>query len=280
MNSLQSAGILPFYKEIKKYYGEGVIFITGDNGDKIPYTIDRPLKKFSNLNDLTNYTIKDKSILPIESISKFLNLHKEEIIEDVFNMFKSFPETDLTQKYIHFRINEKPFKYAFQGEDRHRNYFWSISPFWSFPFQDYLMNCPDEIKIRHRTFRAWIESYSQGAAEIDYPYFKSPITSFRGRFSIWMAYYLYPLFSNEIKAKIKDALIPGNPVIETDSNITGCLEKQLKIEEIFSVVDTEKLTELMKSRRNALFNLLTVISAIEFYNRGNSTLSDFIDETF
>ena len=44
MVSLTTTPILPFYRGIIKAFGENVHYISGDNGDKVIFTYDKPIK--------------------------------------------------------------------------------------------------------------------------------------------------------------------------------------------------------------------------------------------
>src|SRR5690554_2619065 len=181
MNSLFTARILSFYRKIKKEFGENINFITGDNGDKIIYTYDKRIRKLKDLDDLAEYLVNEHSIFNIDTIAKITGVSQSEMLNELKILLNTFPETNLKDKYVHFRAVERPHKFAFQGEDRHRHYFWSISPFWSFPFYNYIMNIPEEVKKRHKLFAAFIGSYSKQAVDLPYSNFKSSVTSFKGK---------------------------------------------------------------------------------------------------
>jgi hypothetical protein len=193
----------------------------------------------------------------------------------------SFPETDLKQKYIHFRINEKPFKFAYQGEDRHRNYFWNVSPFWSIQFFDYLMNCSDESKIRHKTFQALIQSFSKEVMDLEYTNFKSSITSLKGKVFLLFVYYVYPRIPLKIKKLMKPAWFEGDPKLSEDSAMLRCINQILNssklVKQYFNIDDSNQIKGL---RKIAIYNFFTIISAVEELGENKSTISHYFDEEF
>ena len=281
MNSLYMAGIIPFYKEIQKSFGNNINFFTGDNGDKLIFTIDRPITNFKNVDELVEYIISEHAIIPIDEVVALTKTKKTELFNDLKELVLSFPENDLKQKYIHFRIHEKPFKYAYQGEDRHRNYFWSVSPFWSIQFFNYIMNCSDESKIRHKTFRRLLQSYSPEVTDLNYTNIKSSITSFKGKFSLFVIYYIYPRIPVLIKRKLKSTFFEGNPSTSEDSTIFKCIKDIVNnskmIKEYFKV---ENSSDLRRYRKKAIYNILTMLSIIEELGEGKSTLSKYLNEEF
>jgi asparagine synthase (glutamine-hydrolysing) len=281
MNSLFMAGIIPFYKEIKKSFGNNINFFTGDNGDKLIFTIDRPISNFKNVDELVTYIISEHAIIPLDEVVALTKTNKTELYNDLKELVLSFPESDLKQKYIHFRINEKPFKYAYQGEDRHRNYFWSVSPFWSIEFFNYIMNCSDESKIRHKTFRRLLQSYSPDATDLVYTNIKSSITSVKGKLFLFLVYHIYPRIPVQIKKKLKTMFFEGNPVLVEDSVIFKCINDLLNNSESFKkYFEIKNINDLQRYRKLAIYNIFTMLSVIEEVEEGKSTLKKYSNEVF
>lgn len=281
MNSLFTVGILPFYKNIRKKFGNNIHYFTGDNGDKLIFTIDRPIPNFADIDELAKYIITEHAIIPMAQITGFTNIKMGDVHKDLKALLLSFPETDLKQKYIHFRINEKPFKFAYQGEDRHRNYFWNVSPFWSIQFFDYLMNCSDESKIRHKTFQALIQSFSKEVMDLEYTNFKSSITSLKGKVFLLFVYYVYPRIPLKIKKLMKPAWFEGDPKLSEDSAMLRCINQILNssklVKKYFNIDDSNQIKGL---RKIAIYNFLTIISAVEELGENKSTISHYFDEEF
>ncbi len=51
MNSLSTATMLGFYNSIKEKFGSNINYITGDNGDKLIFTLNQPLKKLESVDE-------------------------------------------------------------------------------------------------------------------------------------------------------------------------------------------------------------------------------------
>ena len=191
MNSLFTSQLISFYKKIFNSFGSDINFITGDNGDRLIYSLNKPIKKIESLDKLVDYIVKEHSIIDIKTVSNISGILKDDIYNEIKNVLINFPEKEYQQKYVHLRTIEKPHKYAFQGEDRHRHYFWTLSPFWSFPFYNYLMNCTDKSKRKFILFAKLIEFYSKEAINIPYANFNASVNSFKGRlFSLYDLQYL------------------------------------------------------------------------------------------
>ena len=281
MNSLFMAGIIPFYKKIQNSFGNNINYFTGDNGDKLIFSIDRPVTNFKNIDDLVKYIISEHAIITIDQVVALTNINKNELYDEIKEVVLSFPESDLKQKYMHFRIIEKPFKYAYQGEDRHRNYFWNVSPFWSIQFFNYIMNCSDESKIRHKTFRKLLQSYSPEATDLVYTNIKSSITSVKGKLFLFLVYHFYPRIPVFIKKKLKTMFFEGNPVLVEDSAIFKCLNDLLNSSESFKkYFEIKEINDLKKYRKLAVYNIFTMLSVIEEIEEGKSTLKKYFNEVF
>jgi asparagine synthase (glutamine-hydrolysing) len=276
MNTLATSAMLQFYKKIEDKYGKNINFITGDNGDKLIYTIDRPIKDFSSLEELAFFIVKEHSIIDISEVAMIMSIEKQKIIDDLINILVSFPEENLSQKYLHFRIIEKPFKSAFIGEDRHRNYFWHLTPFWSIQFFDYIMNCSDNLKVRHKLFGSLIEKYSRSAIELPYSNFKSSVKSLKGKIFMSLVYYFYPQIPAKFKGWLKDGFLKLNPKVETDAVLLNCINDIFRKSKSVSNYFTIDFEKLIKYRKVGLYNLLTITSVISyFYDEDNSFIEYF-----
>jgi len=281
MNSLATAPIIPFYRKIAAEFGKDINFITGDNGDKLIFTIDKPFNKFKDLDHLANYIMEEHSVIPLETVSSILGTSKENILNDIKSVLTSFPEDDLVQKYIHFRIIEKPFKYAFQGEDRHRYYFWSLTPFWSTHFFNYIMNCSDASKIKHKLFGGVIKNFSPEAIMLPYTNFRSSIFSIKGKLMMFLIYNLYPNIPSRFRGGFKIVFFGGNPIIESDSVLLKCLLEQIKqFPQITQYLNLDNIQQQKNLRKTVLYNLMTVSSAIEYFFGKTSTLKKYSKAEF
>jgi len=277
MNSLATSPIIPFYYKLMNTYKKDFIYITGDNGDKIIFTLDRPPMKFKSIDDLVNFVICENSIMPLELITEVTSITKEEVYEEIKTILINFSEQDYFQKYVHLRSIEKPFKFAFQGEDRHRSYFWNSSPFWSYGFFNYLMNCPDLSKRKHRIFAGLLNSYSRKATDVTYTNFHSSVNSFKGKIFINLVYSIYPLISSRGKKNLKNKFFPGNPKVNENFLLYQFIKDQnSSTNEISSYINTNKIEDYGLNRVS-VYNIFTITSAIE-YLMANKTNTQIYSE--
>ena len=282
MVSLATTPLLPFYKQLIKINGENVHYISGDNGDKVIYTYDKPIKKNRSVHDLVIYYINEYSLLDLDSVCRLVSVTREEILDDFLKVFNEFPEKNLFQKYIHFKAVEKPFKNAFQGEDRHRHYFWNSSPFWSYQFFERIMSIPESSKKMHRLFRKILQSYSEVATDLPYINFKSSINSIKGRVLMWMIFYSYRLIPFGQIKKIKSIFFGTNRVTKTDNIVKDNILVQFKnlsqLNKIFNESDIN--SSLNDMSYTNLYNLFTLTSAIELTLKNNCVVENHVDKIY
>jgi asparagine synthase (glutamine-hydrolysing) len=277
MNSLSTAPIIPFYHKLLSTFSKGFVYITGDNGDKIIFTLDRPPINFNTLDDLVNFIITDNSIMPIEYITQITGITREEIFEEIKTNLLNFPEKDYFQKYVHFRSIEKPFKYAFQGEDRHRSYFWNSSPFWSYGFFNYFMNCSDFSKRKHRIFAGLLNSYSREATDLPYANFHSSVNSIKGKIFMNLVYNIYHLIPVADKKILKNYFFGGNPKVNENFQLYQLIKEQTEeSDEIDCYIKIDKIMEFDLNRSSA-YNIFTLTSAIEYLLSNKSILYKYYE---
>jgi asparagine synthase (glutamine-hydrolysing) len=280
MNSLATSPIIPFYYELINTYKKYLTYITGDNGDKIIFTLDRPPINFKAIDNLVQFVLNENSVIPVGSITQITGITKEEISEEIKTILLNFPEKNLFQKYVHLRSIEKPFKYAFQGEDRHRSYFWNSSPFWTYGFFNYLMNCSDLSKKKHRIFAGLLNSYSKEATDLTYTNFHSSVNSIKGKIFMNMVYNIYPLIPTLGKKILKNNFFKGNPKVDDNFMLYSIMNAQKdKTSEISSYINTDKLMDLGLNKVS-VYNLFTVTSAIEYLLINNSSLQNYSNNEF
>jgi len=280
MNSLATAPIIPFYNKLMDTYKKDFVYITGDNGDKIIFTLDQPPVDFNSIEDLVNFVINENSIMPLEYITQFTGITKEEIFEEIKILLLNFPERDLFQKYVHLRSIEKPFKYAFQGEDRHRSYFWNSSPFWSYGFFNYIMNCADLSKKKHKIFAGLLNSYSREAADLTYTNFHSSINSIKGKIFMNLVYNIYPLIPPQGKKILKNNFFKGNPTVDENFLLYQIIKNQGDgTSEIGRYLKTNEIKKFSLNKV-PVYNLFTITSAIEYFFNNKSTIQQYSEEEF
>jgi len=82
------------------------------------------------LDALTDYIIDRNKKLSLDDVADITKIDKNEIISELKKLLTAYPEKDLYSKYVHYFIYEREIKWAMEGEDRNRFYFWSVLLFF------------------------------------------------------------------------------------------------------------------------------------------------------
>lgn len=298
LNSLRFSFILPFFSRIKETYGNNIIYFTGDGGDKVLPDL-RPLFKLKDLDALIEYIMSLNAILSLDDVATLTKIDKQEIISELRNHLATYPEKDLHSKYIHFLIYERGIKWLFEGEDRNRFYFWSVTPFYSIKFFNCAMNFPDDIKKNHRLYREFLLELSPQAAIIDNAKWKLPITSDRFKllsfFKIDMTniYVRFPSkvqrffrskfekdFNLRAKSIAKSKFEKDVKLYENNLSIMNCMLEQIEnctyIKKHISINDIRRI---IKNKGN-IDNIFTITSVIEEFESEESTIKKYYEFYF
>ena len=276
MNYLGMSFILPFFKKINK---NNLTCFTGDGGDKALPDL-RPDKNISGINDLIKYIISQNKIFSLNDVEKILNIDKKEILTELRNILQSYPEKDLKQKYVHFLIFERTMKWLFEGEDRNRYYFRSVSPFYSYKFFDYAMNCPDEMKKDYKLFRLFLERLSPEMAAVNNANWDIPVTSEKIK-SFFLKNKIRKLIPQKIKQNIKSGFKKKNYLLDSDNAAVECFSQQFKdYNHLNSVFNIDKLKKIKYLSEDKFYYLFTLTSVIEKVKTGKSSIGGFVDRIF
>lgn len=278
---LSTAPMLPYYRELNAIYSRNINMIFGEKSDKITLVFDNPTKKINSLEQLAQYIVGEHSFMDFKEVCSRLNLQEDDILNDFYNLLRSYPENDYTERYVHFRAIEKSHKLAYQGDDRNKRYFWSFSPLTSSPFVTYLFNIPNKQKKMHRIFIGLLNSYYPGLADIIYPNFKAPITSIKAKLFMSSVYYLYPRLPHKINKNLKNLFFGANIFINKNSTYYKFIKEQINnTREIIDFIDVSDLLNLADIRSHSLHSLITLTSLVEYMNFHKSTFNNFANEEF
>jgi asparagine synthase (glutamine-hydrolysing) len=268
--------MIPFLETLRKKYGSEMTFFTGDGGDMtLPHLL--PLNKFYNLDDLVAHIInRAGGMFTLSEVSEIVGIAENEILHEMKNIVSIYPEKNLGQKFVHFIIYEDAFKCIFEIEDMNRFFFWSVSPFYSVPFFNYVMNCNDSIKSHAALHRQFLSELSPTVAAIKSADCDCSIISKKYKLYhfIILLTYRYPILKNILKT-LKNFKTDTNSGSHLD--VVDRLYKQLNtcksISDYLSRTKIERiLSQPDKYIGYSLEHLFTVTSLIEAtYSNSNST---------
>jgi asparagine synthase (glutamine-hydrolysing) len=273
MTYLAHSFLLRFLDKIKqKYKPFAINFFTGHGGDFLFSDLSFEL---SGVDEVVYGVIYVKGYLGLSEVSDITNIKKKDIIAELRNVISSYPEKKPSQKLVHYLFFESNAKFSFEIEDLNRNYFWSVAPFYSIPFFNYIMNCPDEKKSQSNLYREFLISLSPSVASIKNSNWGCTILSMRFRVlqRINVILWKYPKLRN-VARKLKDK---RRFSYQCDSKIIRQINQQVTdCNGISNYLSSKAIGNILKNSSNyhhmALDNLFTITSLMEMNLCENSTL--------
>ena len=177
-NNLRLSFILPFFHQLLEKFGPGITYFTGDGGGDA-LGVSRPYRRVGTPQALLDYVIERYQIWPLDEVAALTRLASQDIKAELAERLASYPETAPDRKYKHFFCLEVATKMYHEGEDRNRHFFWSVTPFYSFEFFHYALNCPDRDKQGYRLYREFLAQLHPAVGGIDYADWQAPLSSLK-----------------------------------------------------------------------------------------------------
>ena len=278
LNYLGLATIMPFLARIRDEYGAGALYFTGDGGDKVLRDL-RPCWKLRNLDSLVSFILSRNQRFSLRNVAAVTRIPEKEIMEELRVHVSSFPEKSWSQKYIHFLLSERAFKLVFEGEDKNRFLFWSVTPFYSIEFFRYAMGCPDHQKEKFALHRSILLALSPMAGSISYANWKVPLSGNR-----YLLYLFIRSIIDRVPPRLKKSIQKVKLITQRRSldNYRSCLRDELTSSLCINKYVDSRFLERMANNCNKseMAILLTIASAIEESECRESTLARYHDVQF
>ena len=279
LNSLGMAFILGFYKAIRESFVGRITHFTGDGGDYfLPPEI--PLCPLNSEEQLVrtifnaNYIVWDR-FLP-EDAAALAGVAAPDLLDSLSRSAAGLPEQTWRDKFLHYWIFSQISTVINEAQDRERHYFWTVSPFFSPPFMDFALHCPDDQKSGYELYRRFIKILSAQAAAVPYAPYGCDLDSIKLKLNERLNRIKkgWPRQLKAIKSMAKgneDPLLRLRLKKRMDSLMAKCPG-------VGAYVDQTHLTRVLLkpgySHRHAL-NLLSVVAAAEDCLCGRSSLPDW-----
>ena len=277
-NSLAMSFIVPFLHSLVAKYGHGLVYFTGDGGDKILPDM-RPRPQLTTIEQLVAFILHAFQVASVKQATSLTGVESGEIENEVEQLVRSYPERDINQKCVHFIFHNHCMKYLYEGEDRNRFYFWSSAPFYGLPFFTYAMNCPDDQKHSYLLYRKFLANLSQAATHI--PDMKAHLTPA----SRWFgpARELRITLDQRLPLNAKNYLRKIGPS-DPQSPYMKCLSDQIRDSPVLrEYLNKERLVHIADNSsrltRSELVQLFTLTSFVELSNQPSS-LSNYAQIPF
>lgn len=277
LNYLVMNWIIPYLDALRSTRGSSMTYITGDGGDKVLVDL-RPTKSLRSLAELVKFIVTRHQGISLEDVSSMTGVPECDIISGIRDHIDSYPEPDFDNKLVHFVIFERGRRWLFEGEDRNRNFFWHLAPFYGIQFFQYAMNCPDEQKAKHKLYRELLVRLSPQVANIANSHWGFPVTSKIYHWTVFTQY-LRDMIPRQLKRVLKQRL-PQNSASE--GIYKECVLKQAANCDAISeyLVLPEVIKQLDRCMKREAQTLLTVTSTLELLASGKSTIREYWEDPF
>ncbi len=268
LNYLGMSYILPFHRRIREIYGEGTVLFTGDGGQVLKPEVRLHTRGIST-DSLAEEIVRRFGFFPLRQVERLTGIAAEDILHDLASCLGSYPETGAAGRYEHFVIYEENVKYCFEGEDRNRYSFWSMTPFYSLPFFLEAVRSPDAYNNGFRLCRAFLEQLSPAIAKIDNADWGAPVASMKTR--------LFPVYHGlpgPIKKLVRRIIKGGAAAKPGRTAVAGYLEQQTKVPgaigEYLCPAELARQTEGMtRQQLEAVFTVTSLIEKLADQDAGN-----------
>lgn len=275
-NHLGSSYLLRYLDAVRGEFGSEITFLTGDGGDKvIKYQLAS--NKLKNDDNVINYIIKFHHRFYPEQISSLLDISTNDIYEQLNQVISSYPEKDHNYKFVHFVMNERVRNWLFEGEDRNRYFFWSTTPFYSYPFYKKSMSSRDNIKYQNNLYIQMLKFLDPGSESITYANTNKKINSTSS-----LLYYISKNYFNKLPYRVRDKIkgvVKKKTVYSEDHNfILSYIKDQVKtnstLQNYFNLDDINKIEEINHENMKMLFTLTSIISNDDFSSISKDNLGN------
>lgn len=282
LNTLGSSFLNIFYGKLKKKYGSGSGYFTGDGGDKV-FPDHRPSLAVPDTESLLKYTISNKYFFGLKQISEIISLDKEMFFDHLMEHFNSYPEKDPENKFVRFIIAERGIKWLFEAEDRNRHFLWTVAPMYSIQFFNYLMSLPDDLKSKHLLYHNFLSELIPDNNEFKNAFWGVSLDpdNYKYKVHLFAKNWLYPRLPAGVKRVIRMRLNKTDKINLMDSGvISSILEVVLNKSLVGDIFNKEKIVNIASISKAELYIIFTLIMTVEYYNDGFSTLENYLDEKF
>jgi asparagine synthase (glutamine-hydrolysing) len=274
LNPFSVGFVLEFLDRLAADRGHETTYFTGDGGDKTLPDIS-PTVGFADERAFTEYLVSKNAVLPLDEVTALVEPSAAAINDEIAAVVGGYPETDWSDRYVHFLVHERGINWLFEGEDRNRCYFWSTTPFYAADFFRYAMNVPDEQKARYELYREFLRRLWPPATRFEHADFGQSLESpLYGAIQRGLRLVDGHPWAEKLVKRVAD----GSSGSDAESAALGALlERQLRsggeLGSTFAEPALERITAAPKSySETQLYTLLTLTSAVARHHGDGSGL--------
>ncbi len=264
LNYAGMAFILPIHRDIGRRYGQRVLHMTGDNGDR---TLDPqcPPVSFRSRDHLYKYIIDRNTRIEVGDAAEICGLKEQDVGEKIVGKLREYPEADYRNIYRHFIIAERLFNWNFQAEDRNRLYMWHATPFSSLPYFEYAMGVPDSEKQYWRITEEFLRQLDPKCLTVNYANWAAPITSYK-RYWNPMKRIVYENLPARLRILVRDRTLYRSLEVEggVRAYFDNCVARMGEGEPLFNLNTVRSYTKTCNV--NSYMNILSSLAFVKVHD--------------
>ena len=253
LNFLGMSFIIPFLQQLQDDWGSEAIYWTGDGGDKTLVDLS-PKARITNEYQLMTYLLRKNGVCSLTQAAGIAGISEQDLIGSLYERLQDYPERSRENRYTHFLMFERAFKWLFEGEDRNRNWFWSNAPFYGLDFFKYAMSCQDSDKFF--LYKGLLQKLSPAIANVNNANWNTPITSSKARLRFFMKL-LFAKLSPKQQIWLQNTLKPQK-VMQSMPNLTLLKTQQQNCPALKSYVNIDDPALVQGLDKDNVWSLLTL----------------------
>ncbi|AQL44654.1 hypothetical protein BV210_17975 (plasmid) [Halorientalis sp. IM1011] len=262
MNYLRLSFLVDFLERLDPPRGAAT-YVTGDGGDKV-FRDMRPSRSFADRGEMVDYAIAANSIFDASEAAAIAGVPEERLRASVRDRFEQYPESDHRDAYVHFLVRERGMNWLYQGEDRNRYYYWSVSPFYSQSFFRAAMQCPPDQK-GPEFYQRFLRQFAPELVDIEYVNFGASITSaeYRVKRFVYDTLSRYPSLQDAVVDVVKRL---GNDSTVSAPEVVEDIERELAADGVERTLSTAAVEDVVHNpdaySEPEMYHLLTVATLV------------------
>lgn len=175
INYLSMSYVLPYYR---MHAQRKLTTITGDGGGKFFVDLSA-LKSIRSMKSLMRYILRYNAFCSVETAAKLVGISTIELEENVLGHLDAYPFASFDDKYVYFLIREAGINWAFEGEDRNRQFVWSTTPFYNPELIETCLSIPQSAKEYGGLYHYLYQQYPGNLQEVMNPNWKEEVANQR-----------------------------------------------------------------------------------------------------
>ncbi len=165
LNPVEVAFGIDYVRRVQSDFGDAVAFWTGEGADKL-LCEHRAIPPRPGPDDLVRFVIAKNAVIDPARVSALTGVRVDDLVGSIRSAVDASSDIERDDAYVHFLLSERVVRYHTEGEDRHRDSVWPITPFFDAEFFALARSIPGEWKRGRRVYRAFLKTLAPDVAAL------------------------------------------------------------------------------------------------------------------